>query len=161
MAKKEKVNIGISEKNRAAVVDVLQKLLADEFVLYTKTRNYHWNVQGMSFGVLHKFFEDQYTILAKVMDEVAERIRQLGHYSAGTLGEFLKTTRLKETTNHNLEARLMIQNLTADHESIIRSIHEAVGEVEDTNKDEGTADFITNIMEKHEKMAWMLRAHLA
>lgn len=164
MATKEKdkvVNIGNTDKNRLAVSNELQKLLADEFVLYTKTRNFHWNVRGMSFGELHKFFEQQYDQLALMVDEVAERIRQLGFQSAGTMAEFLKLARLKEQNSEGMDAPAMIKSLLNDHEAIIRSIREAIPAIDDKHNDAGSADFVTGIMEKHEKMAWMLRAHIS
>lgn len=83
-----KANIGISEKNRAAVSAQLAKLLADEFVLYTKTRNAHWNVEGPDFHSMHLFFESQYEQLDDIMDSVAERMRMIGHYAPATLKAF-------------------------------------------------------------------------
>ncbi len=89
-------NIGIADKNRKAVALELTKLLADEFLLYTKTRNAHWNIEGKDFHSMHLFFESQYKKLEEIVDEVAERIRQLGHYAPATLKEFLELTHLTE-----------------------------------------------------------------
>ena len=61
-------SIGISPKNLQAVAAELSKLLADEFVLYTKTRNAHWNVEGPDFHSMHIFFEQQYEHLEDVVD---------------------------------------------------------------------------------------------
>ncbi len=83
-----KVNTGVPEKHLQAVADKLQVLLADEQVLYTKTRNYHWNVVGDNFHEMHLFFEGQYGELAEIIDEVAERIRMIGHFSTGRLRGF-------------------------------------------------------------------------
>ena len=69
------LSIGISESNRDSTVKILNAVLADEYVLYTKTRNYHWNVVGSDFGELHKFFEDQYEKIEDFMDDTAERAR--------------------------------------------------------------------------------------
>src|SRR6202007_2147649 len=93
-----KANIGITEENRTAVSAQLAKLLADEFVLYTKTRNAHWNVEGPDFHSMHLFFESQYEALDETMDSVAERIRMLGHYAPGTLKNILQLTHLGELT---------------------------------------------------------------
>src|ERR671911_715774 len=92
------LNTGLTDAQRQGVVELLQKLLADEYVLYTKTRNYHWNVVGPQFNDLHKFFEDQYNQLNEIVDDVAERARALGGHALGTMTEFLKDTRLKEQT---------------------------------------------------------------
>src|SRR5207245_1906541 len=73
--------LGSNGKDRAGVVKVLNALLADEYVLYTKTRNYHWNVVGPQFNDLHKFFGEQYEAIDDFVDDVAERARTLGGHS--------------------------------------------------------------------------------
>src|ERR1700730_7499150 len=152
-------NIGIPEKHLQAVAIELNKLLADEFVLYTKTRNFHWNIEGPNFMELHKFYESQYEQLAEMIDEIAERVRTLGHYAEGRLKDFLQIARLEEEAYTNVQKEQM-QFLLDDHETIIREIRQQVTKFADENKDPGSADFITGIMEKHEKMAWMIRSYL-
>jgi starvation-inducible DNA-binding protein len=152
-------NIGLSEEQRTAVVKILNTLLSDEYVLYTKTRNYHWNVLGPQFNDLHKFFEEQYTELTHVVDDVAERARSLGDWAFGTLQEFAQHARLKEHPGQYPNARQMIANLLADHETIVRQLRIDL-ETAEKHHDMGTNDFLTGLMEKHEKMAWMLRAFL-
>jgi starvation-inducible DNA-binding protein len=155
------VNIGIPGAKRDAVANVLNTLLADEYVLYTKTRNYHWNVVGPQFNDLHKFFESQYEALNDIVDDVAERARTLGGKALGTLVEFTKTTRLRERAGEYPDARGMIGDLLADHESIVKQLRADLVTALDKHGDAGTSDFLTGLMEKHEKMAWMLRAFLA
>jgi starvation-inducible DNA-binding protein len=137
----------------------LTLLLSDETILYTKTRNYHWNVEGLLFNDLHKFFESQYTNLEVIIDDVAERIRQLKSFAIGTLEEFLSHSRLKEKANHYPEAKIMIKEILKDHESIIESLKEDIKIAQHFN-DEATANFLTDLLENHEKMAWMLRSYL-
>jgi starvation-inducible DNA-binding protein len=154
------LNIGLSDRQRDAVVAILNTLLADEYLLYTKTRNYHWNVVGQRFNDLHKFFEAQYGELNDIVDEVAERARALGGHAMGTLTEFLKQTRLKEEAGVYPDDRGMIADLLADHEAIIRHLRVDLEACADKYQDMGTTDFLTGLMERHEKMAWMLRAFL-
>lgn len=154
-------NIDLPDKERAAVVDILNCLLSDEYVLYTKTRNYHWNVTGPQFNDLHKFFESQYEELDEFVDDVAERARQLGGRAFGSLAEFAKTARLTEQPGVVPPAREMLTTLLVDHEAVIRALRSDIGPVTDRYKDVGTADFLTGLLEKHEKMAWMLRAFVA
>ncbi|MGH7358387.1 MAG: Dps family protein [Candidatus Rokuibacteriota bacterium] len=116
------LNIGLEAGQREGVVGLLSTLLADEYVLYTKTRNYHWNVVGPQFNDLHKFFQDQYEVLDDVIDEVAERARTLGGHAIGTLAEFVQLTRLKEHPTRYPEARQMVADLLGDHEAIIRTL---------------------------------------
>ncbi|MBI1977967.1 MAG: DNA starvation/stationary phase protection protein [Candidatus Omnitrophica bacterium] len=155
-----KVNIGISDRNRKVASQILNQLLSDEYVLYTKTRNYHWNVVGPDFSELHKFFEAQYEELNDIVDEVAERARTLGGLSFGSLKEFLTHTKLKETPGATLSAKKMIANLLGDHEAIVQSLRKSLDQCADELGDMGTSDFLTALMEQHEKMAWMLRAYL-
>lgn len=152
-------NIGLSAEHLLETGKLLNTLLADEVTLYVKTRNYHWNVTGPGFSEMHKFFEGQYEELDEIMDSVAERARMLGHYALGTLSGFVKTTHLTEGQDADTTAK-MIQNLLDDHETIIRTVRNDINLVNDTYKDAGTADFLTGVMESHEKMAWMLRSHL-
>ena len=154
------VNIGITDDNRQRVVAILNTLLADEYLLYTKTRNFHWNVTGLSFNDLHKFFEAQYEALDDVVDEVAERVRALGGRALGTLEELKATARLGEKPGSVPPAREMLAGLLADHEALTRTLRADVDTVSDKLGDVGTADFLTGLLEQHGKSAWMLRAFL-
>jgi starvation-inducible DNA-binding protein len=153
-------NLGIDDKDRAGVVKILNALLADEYVLYTKTRNYHWNVVGPQFNDLHKFFAEQYEKIDGFVDDVAERARTLGGHAVATLSEFGEAARLKEHPGQYPSAEDMLENLLADHESVIRQLRADADAAADTYHDAGTNDFLTGLMEEHEKMSWMLRSFL-
>ena len=155
-----KPSIGMTDGDRQAVVQILNTLLSDEYVLYTKTRNYHWNVVGPQFNDLHKFFEGQYEALNEVVDDVAERARSLGGKAFGTLAEFSQNTRLEEQPGKQPPALTMVANLQADHEALVRSLRADLETVMEKHNDAGTNDFLIGLMEKHEKMAWMLRSFL-
>lgn len=153
-------NIGISESNRQAVVNELSKVLADEFVLYMKTRNAHWNVEGIDFYDKHKFFETQFEQLDNNIDSVAERIRSLGHYAPATLKAFLKLAHLSESNIDNKDSTSFIKELLSDHEIIIKNLRENINPFANDFNDLGTSDFITGLMQDHEKMGWFLRSHI-
>lgn len=154
-----KPNIGIEDSDRAAVAQILQETLADETLLYQKLRKFHWNVTGIHFQVLHEMFEEQYEELAEVIDEVAERVVMLGVPAIGTLNEMLSHTQITEAPGTNPDASDMIAELLADHEAIIRKLRDDLEKAED-HGDMGNSDFLTGLMQQHEKRAWMLRAHL-
>lgn len=154
-----KANIGISENNLQSVAKRLNQILADEYILYTKLRNYHWNVEGSNFMELHKLYEDQYTGIDEAIDEIAERVRMLGHYAEGRLVDFLKLTSLLETESTN-NPKTQLENLLSDHETIIRGLRDDITRFSDEYRDLGNADFVTGLMEKHEKWAWFVRAYL-
>lgn len=151
------INIGIAAKNRKSVGKLLNLLLADEFVVYTKTLKYHWNVYGIVFHDFHLMFKEQYEALLDICDDVAERARALDEPAEATMQEFLKNTRLKEEPGKIPDAPGMIKILLDNHEAIIREIRKGIDETEKLG-DMGTNNFLTELMEKHEKFAWMLRA---
>ncbi|MBI4243899.1 MAG: DNA starvation/stationary phase protection protein [Planctomycetes bacterium] len=156
-----KPNIGLNENEMGKTIVVLNQLLANEYVLYTKTRNYHWNILGPQFNDLHKWFETQYTELNVIVDDVAERIRQLGGLTTASLTEFTKSSRVPDQHTTKLNAKSMIQNLHTDHETIIKSLRNDIRSLAThSSQDEGTIDFLTGLMEQHEKTAWMLKAYL-
>ena len=147
------------EQNKDAVVQLLSKILADEFVLYTKTRKAHWNVEGQDFYTMHLFFENQFTTLATNIDNIAERIRTLGHYPPASLKEYLELTQLSEQSRYDYDSRGFVTQLLIDHESIIILLRKNIDQFASVLKDLGTSDFITGLLLVHEKMAWMLRSH--
>lgn len=155
-----KTNIGIHESHLQPLATMLNTLLADEYVLYTKTRRYHWNVTGPGFMDLHKLFEGQYEMLDEIIDSVAERNRVLGHYAIGSLKQFLEITRLTEDEDATT-ATHMLQNLLNDHETLIRILRTDVAAAADTYMDAGTSDFLTGLLEQHEKTAWFIRSYLS
>src|SRR5882672_8994616 len=129
-----KVNIGITEKNRQAVAAALNQLLADEHVLYNKTRNYHWSVEGPSFMEFHKLYEAQYDQLAEVIDEVAERIRTIGHFAEGRLKELLKLASLDEPAPPTSQPE-QLANLISDHEIVINKLRKLITDFDEKYKD--------------------------
>lgn len=155
-----KADIGVLEKNKKQVAAILNTILADETVLYVKTRNYHWNVVGPNFYGLHNLFEVQYGEIAIIIDQVAERVRQLGHHATGSMAKYLKNANLKESAEEDLSEKVMLQNLVLDHEELVRGMRDSIDEVEEKLEDAATADFITALVEQHEKMVWMLRSSI-
>ena len=159
MESKKDINIDLSKDSRHGVIQILNKRLCDEYILFTKTRNYHWNVVGPNFIERHKFFQEQYEEIDEIIDEVAERARTLNGRSLGTLAEFIEHGSIQESPGKYPDESTMISNLLADHEQIIKSLRADADKCEEYH-DMGTNDFLIGVMEKHEKMAWMLRAHL-
>lgn len=156
----QSIEIGIKTNDRAAVVQMLNQMLADQHILYIKLRNYHWNVEGMYFQQLHALFEEQYNDIAVQIDDIAERVRSLGHYAPGSMQDFQQLSRLQESGHLNGDHQLMLQNVLADHEMIIQVLRQDLEAAMNDHNDAGTSDFLTALMEAHEKMAWMVRAHL-
>ena len=153
-------NIGLPAKTLKGIADMLSVVLADAVLLYTKTRKFHWNVSGNSFMELHKLFENQYKQLEEAIDEIAERINKLGSKTPGTMAEFIKIGTLKEAPGKYPSQKEMLAELLNDHEAVIKQLRKNIDECDDKFKDKGTADFLTNLMEDHEGIAWTLRRYL-
>jgi starvation-inducible DNA-binding protein len=117
-------------------------------------------VEGPDFLSIHRFFEEQYKQLEQIIDDIAERIRTIGHYAEATLAGFLAETHLSEETRQKNNSAGFMKFLLDDHESVIIHLRENIDRCQNEWKDAGTTDFITGLLETHEKMAWMLRAHL-
>ncbi|MCB0326804.1 MAG: DNA starvation/stationary phase protection protein [Bdellovibrionales bacterium] len=154
-----KIDIGINEENRKSIAQGLSKVLADTYVLYLKTHNFHWNVKGPMFQTLHLMFEEQYTELATAVDVIAERIRALGEPAPGTYREYSTLSSISETDGVP-SATDMIRLLVEGNEAVIRTARK-VSEVADDGDDEATEDLMTQRIQTHEKTAWMLRSLLA
>lgn len=151
-------NLTLERNTLRRIAQDLSVLLADTYILYVKTQNFHWNVKDPRFHSLHEFFDEQYHELAEAIDETAERIRMLNERSPGSLKEFLDLTTLQES-DQKLTADEMIKNLLKDHESIISWLRPMI-ESSTQLGDQGTADFMIQRLKAHEKTAWMLKSSL-
>jgi starvation-inducible DNA-binding protein len=156
--KKVPMDTGISAKDRAAIAGGLSRLLADTYLLYLKTHNFHWNVEGPMFQTLHLMFMDQYTESWNAIDPIAERIRALGHYAPGTYKQYVKLASVKETDGVP-KAEQMVRDLIGGQETVARTAR-SVLPLADKANDQPTLDLLTQRLDIHEKNAWMLRSLL-
>ena len=140
------------------IAELTKEVLADQFVLYTKARNYHWNVTGSQFYNLHSAFEKIYDQLAEDIDSVAERIRTLGLKAPGTMQEFLSLSSLKEEPGKYPEASVMVQKIVSDFEAIIGKLDSSAHKMQNEFRDEVTAGIFYGLMEKYQKTVWMLKS---
>jgi starvation-inducible DNA-binding protein len=153
------INIGIAEKDRAAITEGLGRLLADTYTLYLTTHNFHWNVTGPMFNTLHAMFMAQYTELWNAVDPIAERIRSLGHTAPGSYAQFGKLSSLKDAPATPPKALEMVRILMEGHEAVARTAR-SIFPLADKAGDEPTADLLTQRLTVHEQTAWMLRSLL-
>jgi starvation-inducible DNA-binding protein len=153
------INIGISDKDRAAIAQGLSRLLADTYTLYLTTHNFHWNVTGPMFNTLHTMFMTQYTELWNAVDPVAERIRSLGHPAPGSYAQFSQLASVPDVPVTPPKAMEMVRILVQGHEAVARTARELFPVAEKAS-DEPTADLLTQRMTVHEQTAWMLRSLL-
>ncbi len=150
----------MNENNIKETSKALNHLLANEYALFTKTLNYHWNITGPRFHSLHTFLEAQYNTLLGSMDAIAERVRVLGETPCSTVKEMMEQMDLNERNGKNMSASEMLQNLLGDHQKIQSLIHDTLEKEGLFDSDPGTEDFLTALLQTHEKDSWMLKSHL-
>ncbi|MBA2721310.1 MAG: DNA starvation/stationary phase protection protein [Methylibium sp.] len=153
------VDIGIAEKDRRAIANGLNALLADTYTLYLTTHNFHWNVTGPMFNTLHTMFMEQYTELWNAVDPVAERVRALGFPAQGSYRQFGELSSLADVPATPPKAMEMVRILVAGHEAVARTARKLFP-LADKAHDEPTADLLTQRLAVHEQSAWMLRSLL-
>jgi starvation-inducible DNA-binding protein len=151
------MEIGLTEKERNKSIELLNKLLADEFVLLAQTLNYHWNLIGPEFHDYHLLFDAQYKQTFEDIDMIAERVRALDGRALGSMEEFIKHSQIKEEPGKVPEPKKMVTNLEKTNDIIISFIRKTITEISSAN-DHGTVNFLSTLIEQHEKTAWMLRS---
>jgi starvation-inducible DNA-binding protein len=147
---------GMNEQERASVSGALAKVLADTYLLYLKTQNFHWNYTGVEFYPFHLLFEKQYEELAETIDEVAERIRALGFFVEGTMDSFKKISSIREE-HRIIPGHEMVTQLIEGHETVIRELR-TLSTLAEKYQDAATVDLVGRRLGMHEKFAWMLRS---
>lgn len=157
MAKAKKTTAK-SAKTNSSVVGALRQVLADSYALMAQTHLCHWNVEGPGFFALHTAFEDQYTALFGAVDEIAERIRALGSYAPGGLGNLAKLAGMTELGEKE-SAKTMVEHIALLHSKLIKDAAVARELAADSN-DKETEDMMIGRIEAHQKTLWMLESYL-
>ncbi|MCX7117513.1 MAG: DNA starvation/stationary phase protection protein [Legionellales bacterium] len=139
-----------------AVTDRLSVILANTYVLYLKTQNYHWHVRGPHFYSLHQLFEMQYLELAAAVDGIAERMLMMNQKAPATFQDYLRLMTLKEGDSQ-IDADKMIRDLAHDHQTMVRDVEQAMA-LAQAQKDEGSITLLSERISAHEKAHWMLSA---
>lgn len=153
-----KNDIGLAEQNRKELADGLNIYLANLHVLYTKLHNFHWNVEGKGFFQLHAKLEELYDAAAAEIDDVAERILQLGHRPLASMKEYLEIAQLKEIPSKAYDSKEVAQVLSEDFSFMAKELRKGI-ELASKLNDPVTADKATGTLAAIEKTLWMLKAY--
>lgn len=149
-------DIATGVRDTQAIAEGLADVLADTYRLVFKSHAYHWNVEGPLFYSVHNLTEDHYENMFKAADELAERIRALGHLAPSSMADITARSAIEDRAG-GLSTEEMVQDLATDHERLAHRLHALVKMVEDRS-DPVTEDLATERSAFHEKAAWMLRA---
>lgn len=154
------MNKQYSNESLNKIAGEMKIILADKYVLYTKLRNYHWNVTGPAFYQLHATFEQLYDEMALDVDAIAERLRTLGFNAPATLVEFLKLTTLKEDVAEFPHYSKMVEKIAEDYTAISSKLNVTAKKFQDELNDEVSAGMLYGLVEKYQKHVWMLKSVL-
>ena len=151
----------IDRTTAETIAKFLNHTLANEYALFTKTLNYHWNITGPRFHSIHNFLEGQYKNQLKVMDDIAERVRVLDETPISTVSKMSETHDILEVNGQNLSSNDMLLDLFGTNLKIqdnMKNFIKENGEI--LKEDPVTEDFIIGLLGDHEKVSWMLKSHL-
>lgn len=151
-------NIGLNTEKSKQLAKQLNDLLANYQVFYTNTRGYHWNIKGEKFFELHLKFEELYNDLVLKVDEIAERILNLGARPAHNFSEYLKTADIKETSN--LTGAQETVNSVLESLKILLVKQLTILELSGEADDEGTNALMSDYIREQEKLVWMYNAFM-
>ncbi|MBS4539029.1 DNA starvation/stationary phase protection protein [Clostridium sp. D2Q-11] len=152
-------DINLDNQGKKEIADGLNIYLANLHVLYTKLHNYHWNIKGKNFFQLHSKLEELYDHTAEEIDEVAERILQLGHKPDATMKTYLEKAQLKEAESKNYNGEEVINSLLEDFKKLIQELRKGI-ELSGKYNDEVTTDMAIGTLAHLEKNVWMLESYL-
>jgi len=150
----------MAKKEQKISIEALNRLLANTSVLLMQTLHYHWNILGPEFNDYHKMFDDQYNMLFKDLDHVAERVRAVGGMAIGSMRDMINYSALKEDHGKLPKPKQMITNLLKQYEKHICDIRESIILLEEETCDFGSKNMLEDLLEQYEKTAWMFRSLL-
>jgi len=148
----------LSEAESKTIAKGLARVLADTHGLYVKTHGFHWNVEGQRFRTMHLMFEEQYTDLWNALDEIAERIRALGHYAPASYSDYAELTSVEEERGVPGPWE-MVRKLVHDNEIVVRTMREIRPSIDDAG-DDASANLLDDRLVQHEKQIWMMKSML-
>ena len=137
-------------------VNDLNILLADLNVFYRKLQNYHWNIIGKDFFVIHEKLEEYYDEINEQIDEIAEHILMLGGEPLGTMQDYLNTTCIKEAKNEKIQDNVMFENIIKDLETLLKKVTE-IKKKADENNTYATSSLMDEYISNYIKKLWMLK----
>jgi starvation-inducible DNA-binding protein len=150
--------IGLDIEQAKELSNKLNVLLSTYQLFYINARGFHWNIKGTNFFELHVKFEEIYTDALTKIDEVAERIRTLGHSPLHSFTDYLQTSTIKEVTNIS-DGEKAVAYVLEGFQALIEIERELL-EISDNAGDEGTNALMSDYLREQEKFVWMYSAYL-
>jgi len=138
------------------VMKELNQLLADLNVFYRKLQNYHWNIKGKEFFVVHEKLEEYYDEINESIDEVAEYILIRENQPLGTMKDYLQITKITEAKNEKVTCDIVFGEVIKDFCYLLEQVNKIKQEAENISDDQ-TSAYMDNFVEDYSKKLWMLK----
>ena len=145
----------IGDNARAEIAASVNKLVADAFALYVKTKNFHWHMTGPNFRDYHLMLDEQSDQIFATTDPLAERVRKLGKRTIHSIGEIGSKTRVKNNDAEFVSPLDMLRELMLDNKQMAKSMRET-HEVCDKHEDVATASLLEVYIDETERRTWFL-----
>lgn len=139
-----------------SMVKELNKFLSDLNVFYRKLQNYHWNIIGKDFFVIHEKLEGYYDDINKQIDEIAEHILMLNKEPLGTMKDYLENTCIIEARNEKIKDNIVFDTIIKDYETLLNKSKEIKKQADDLNE-YATSSLMDNYISDYTKKLWMLK----
>ena len=134
----------------------LNVFLSDLNVFYRKLQNYHWNITGEHFFVLHAKLEEYYDEINSQIDEVAEHMLMLGKQPLGTMKDYLEKTTIVEAQNNKVTDKEVLNNIINDYSTLLQKVTELKSFAEEQNL-YSTSTLMDDFISSYTKHVWMLK----
>ena len=147
----------LQAKEVKEVVETINPLIADAFVLYVKTKNFHWHVASSHFRDYHLLFDEQAQSILESIDPLAERVRRIGGLTIRGIDHIASLQTIKNDERTFVPPDEMIAELLQDNGKMAKAIRQAI-EICEENRDTPTANLLQEILDQTEKRIWFLHA---
>ena len=154
-AAKTNVPDGFDTEQVKNLSSVLNALLADTFVLYLKTKNFHWHMSGQHFRDYHLLLDEQASQIFEITDPIAERVRKVGGTTIRSIGHIVRLQRIHDNDEDFVGPTEMLRELHADNKSLVESLR-AAHEVTSKANEYATTSLIEVWIDEAERRAWFL-----
>mgnify|MGYP003383260472 CR=1 FL=1 len=138
------------------VTEALNALLADNFALYVKTKNFHWHVSGPHFRDYHLLLDEQAAQIFATTDLIAERVRKTGGSTLRSIGDIARRQRIRDNDAEDVSAADMLEELATDNIAIAETLRD-VKEAVEAARDYPTSGLVDGWIDEAEQRAWFLR----
>ena len=151
----------ISTSMNPSVAQAMYQCVAETTVTTMMAQNFHWNVTGMAFGPLHALFQEIYEDHFQAQDDLAERIRAIGHAVDGRLSAMINISKVVEEPNETYKSDLEMITALAEAQKTVAATLCGASDIAAKNGDKLTEDLCIERGRTHEKFAWLLQAHIS